>query len=112
MDFSIQVEEKNKTPIVRVQGEIDIYNCHKLNKTLNQILEKKPNRFVLDLENIQYIDSTGLGVIAHAAKILMMTNGKINVICIKPQVKKIFEISGLSKKNIQLFEEETLALGA
>jgi anti-sigma B factor antagonist len=110
IDFSIEVDEKQEIPILRIKGEIDIYTCPKLNKTLTGLIEQGHKRIILNLDQIQYIDSTGLGTIAHSARSLTSENGLIGIICTKPQVKKIFEISGLQKKNIHLFEEEKVAL--
>ena len=52
------------------------------------------------------IDSTGLGTIAHSAQQIQANTGQIYVICTKPQIKKIFEVSGLLTKNLTLFESE------
>ena len=109
-NFSIEVEEKNETPIIRVQGEIDIYTCPKLSEQLNILVEKGIKNLLLNLDKVHYIDSTGLGIIAHAARTIG-DEGQITIISAKPQIKKIFEISGLQNKNITLCEEEEMALG-
>ena len=105
INFSIEVEKKD-LPIVRVEGEIDIYTCPRLQEVLNDVVTQGHRSYILDLENIQYIDSTGLGTIAASANQLEDDNGEIFIVCNKPQVKKIFEVSGLSEKNIKLFENE------
>ena len=105
-EFSIDVEDKQEIPTINVRGEIDIYTCGELRKAINSTLDKGNHTFVLNLKNIQYIDSTGLGAIAHSAQQVEENNGEINVVCAKPQIKKIFEVSGLQKKNIELFEHE------
>ena len=105
INFSIEIEKKSP-PTIIVQGEIDIYTCPKLQKSMNSLIDEGHESFVLNLENIQYIDSTGLGTIAQAAQQLMDNEGEISIICNKPQVKKIFEVSGLSEKNIKLYENE------
>lgn len=111
IEFSLEVDTQQEVPVVRVKGEIDIYTCPQLNKTLNTLIEENKHKFlVLNLEDIHYIDSTGLGSIAHSARILNQNAGKIGVITTKPQIRKIFEISGLNKKNIELFENEKEAL--
>jgi anti-anti-sigma factor len=61
------------------------------------------------MENVHYIDSTGLGSIAHAARTVQDKNGKMILVSNKPQIKKLFEISGLKNKNISLVDNETLA---
>jgi anti-sigma B factor antagonist len=110
MDFTIEIDSDHKAPIIRIQGEIDIYTCPQLNKTLSEVIEDGNNNFILNLENIQYIDSTGLGTIAHSARTVNKNSGTVHIVCNKPQILKIFEISGLNKKNIELHEQETNAL--
>lgn len=108
--FSVEVEEKENIPVIRVNGEIDIYTCPELRAKLTEIIESGNNNIILDLENIQYIDSTGLGTIAYTARSIEDKKGQVLVICTKHQIKKIFEVSGLEKKNISLFENESDAL--
>ena len=103
-DFSIDIDKSKEIPSVNIQGEIDIYTCTELRKNLNDIMENDPKNFILNLEKVQYIDSTGLGTIAHSAQKIQSNDGSVYVICSKPQIKKIFEVSGLLQKNIKLFE--------
>lgn len=110
--FSVEVNNKHQLPTVSVQGEIDVYTCPKLRTTLSDVVDKGNNSFILDLENIQYIDSTGLGTIAYTAQQISDKDGQIHIVCTKPQIKKIFEVSGLEKKNITLYESETDVLAA
>lgn len=110
IEFSVEVETTGTVPFVRVAGEIDVYTCPKLHKVLTEVVVEGTTKVILDLQNVHYIDSTGLGTIAHSARSLSKGNGHLNVICSRPQVRKIFEISGLSSKNITLFDEESKAL--
>ncbi len=110
LEFKVDVSEEKTVPILRVNGEIDIYTCPKLSKYLKDALDKGAGNLILNLENVHYIDSTGLGAIAHSANSLYKQGGKMHVVCTKSQLKKVFEVSGLSRKNIHLFEEETSAL--
>lgn len=103
-EFSINVDYPNDVPCINIQGEIDIYTCSNLRETLQQVYDEKKGNFILNLEKVQYIDSTGLGTIAHTAQKLEETGNIIYVICTKPQIKKIFEVSGLLRKNIKLIE--------
>lgn len=105
-EFSVNVDESQKLVKVNVHGEIDIYTCGDLRKVLTETTDKGNNSFILNLTNIQYIDSTGLGSIAHTAQKIQQQDGHIYVICTKPQINKIFEVSGLLSKNISLYETE------
>tara|TARA_Y100000591_G_C21775097_1_gene667815 strand:- start:930 stop:1310 length:381 start_codon:yes stop_codon:yes gene_type:complete len=103
---SLSVDGSKQMAVVRVRGEIDIYTCAELRKSLSAVIENSADTFILNLENVQYIDSTGLGTIAHSAQQIQANSGQIYVICTKPQIKKIFEVSGLLTKNLTLFESE------
>tara|TARA_B100001113_G_C20664914_1_gene429502 strand:- start:118 stop:465 length:348 start_codon:yes stop_codon:yes gene_type:complete len=105
--FSVEVEEKNNYPIVHIKGEIDVYTCPALQEKLNEIINRGELQVVLDLEDLQYIDSTGLGTIANTAQNIQDQNGEVHVICNKPQIKKIFEFSGLEEKNITLYDTKS-----
>ena len=110
LDFRVDLEEEAVVPILRVNGEIDIYTFPKLSKAMKDLIDKGTIRLILNLENVQYIDSTGLGAIAHSSHVIAKQGGKVSVVCTRPQVRKIFDVSGLSKKNIDIFEEESEAL--
>lgn len=103
-EFSINIDYSKNIPCINIQGEIDIYTCSDLRETLQKVYEEKKGDFLLNLENVQYIDSTGLGTIAHTAQKLEEFNNIIYVVCTKPQIKKIFEVSGLLRKNITIIE--------
>ncbi|MBT6121466.1 anti-sigma factor antagonist [bacterium] len=107
LNFNIEIDEKQDIPIVRVTGDIDIYTCPKLNKGMSEAIEGGHSSIVLDLEGIHYLDSTGLGIIAHTARSLSNKKGYIYIVCQQPQIRKIFSVSGLDKKNIRLFDTES-----
>jgi anti-sigma B factor antagonist len=112
IEFSVVVDTALPTPIVRVAGEIDVYTCPKLHKVLTDLVAETPDPIILDLHNVHYIDSTGLGTIAHAARSLSKASASMRVVCTRAQVRKIFEISGLTSKNISLFDSESAALAS
>ncbi len=110
LDLKIDVREEKNIPIVSINGEIDIYTYPKLTETLNSIIEKGSTEIVINLENVRYIDSTGLGALADGANRVFDQGGHVSIICNKPQVKKIFDVSGLAKRNLSLFPSEREAV--
>lgn len=109
LDFILETSERNQVPLIKIKGEVDVYNAGQLKTALLDLISKNYKLLILNLENVQYIDSTGLGTIAQAAHSISQQNGKIHVVCTRPSIKKIFEVSGLIKKNIVLFDTEELA---
>ena len=102
--FTVNVDTIQNTHLVKISGEVDVHSCSSLSETLESVVESAQQNIVLDLEDINYLDSSGLGTIAYSAKLLSDKNYDMMIVCAKPQIKKIFELSGLSSKNIQLVE--------
>jgi len=113
LDLNVSVREKNEVPIIDLEGEIDVYTYPKLSDTLKIIFEKYPNikDLIINLNQVRYIDSTGLGVIANGAnQIAKISNGNITIINATPQIKKIFDVSGLISTNFNIYDNEDIAL--
>lgn len=100
---------RGKFHLVDIQGEIDVYTSPKVKEVINDLIEKENYFLVINLEQVRYIDSTGLGVLIGALKKVREKEGNISLICTNPQIKKIFNITGLIKIfNITKSEEEAV----
>jgi len=87
----------NAAQVVEVQGEIDVYTSPKVKEIITELIEKGNYNLIINLEGVRYIDSTGLGVLIGALKRVREKDGCINLVCNNPQIKKIFNITGLVK---------------
>jgi anti-anti-sigma factor len=112
LDLKIKVREENLVPIVDLVGEIDVYTYPQLNEVVNKLISGGKYNFIINLEKVSYIDSTGLGVLASSANKIAGQNGLLHIICAQPQIKKIFIVSGLLEKNLRLYENEAEAVSA
>lgn len=97
MDIKVETKDVKNGHIISVQGEIDVYTSPRVKETINELIEKENYNLIINLEEVRYIDSTGLGVLIGALKRVREHNGSINLICTNPQIKKIFNITGLVK---------------
>jgi len=80
------------TPI----GEIDIMSSEQLKKEIKIIIEKNKD-IVINGEKIEYMDSTGLGVLIGLLKKTREKDNKIIIKNLKPNIYKLFNITGLTK---------------
>lgn len=113
LDLNVLIRDKNNIPIIDLEGEIDVYTYPKLSDAIQHIFETFPQtkNLVINLEKIRYIDSTGLGVIANGAnQIRKLTEGDVIIINASPQIRKIFNVSGLTSANFCLFDNEDEAM--
>lgn len=100
MDIKVSVRHTNGEPgvsVVDLNGEIDVYTSPKVKETLSELIDKGNYSLVINLENVRYIDSTGLGVLIGGLKRVREHSGTVHLVCTNPQIKKIFDITGLAK---------------
>lgn len=110
MDIKVSTKQiDSKAYVVEVHGEIDVYTSPKVKETINDLVDKGHYNLIINLEGVRYIDSTGLGVLIGALKKVREHNGSISLICSNPQIKKIFNITGLVKI-FGIFKNEEEAL--
>ena len=86
--------------LFEVVGIIDYSNIDVLKAEYNKLEGKKITKLVFNLENVTYIDSSGIGVLVSFANLVNKYNGRIGLIGIRPEIKKTF----LSTKLLNLFE--------
>jgi stage II sporulation protein AA (anti-sigma F factor antagonist) len=98
--------------IVRVEGELDAHNASEFRQKFDEALDQFNTRVVIiNFSDVNFIDSSGLGVILGRYRRITILQGKILAVCTKPQIAKIFELSGILKI-IELFSSEREALAA
>ena len=96
--------------IVRVKGELDMHVADKFRQKTDNALEASGVKHILfNLEEVKFIDSSGLGVILGRYKKINAAGGKVLATNIQPQVLQIFELSGLLKI-IKTYNSEADAL--
>ncbi|WP_045573407.1 anti-sigma F factor antagonist [Desulfosporosinus sp. I2] len=86
------------TLILRLDGELDMSTANMLRQTIDGEIDKRGIRTViLNLQNVQFVDSSGLGVILGRYKKLLPLGGKLKITNVPPHIYKIMELSGLPK---------------
>lgn len=97
LEIEIYYNEEKNAWIIEPQGEIDIYTSPSFkNKVLNSYMEKKTD-LIVDGTDLEYIDSTGLGALISILKAIEDDENKIHLLNIKPNIKKLFDITELDK---------------
>ena len=97
MNIDSKLNNENGFWDVSLQGELDVSTADKLKEHLHNLADEKILDMKINLENLDYIDSTGLGAMIGVLKKLKTANKEIYIINPKSNVKKIFTITGLDK---------------
>lgn len=103
---------KHGVLIVRVEGDMDMLAADEFRQTVDDAISTSGSKHVLlNLKGVNFIDSSGLGVILGRYKRALAAGGKIMLTNLSPQVFRIFEISGFLKI-MQTYKSETEALNS
>ncbi|MGB9378522.1 MAG: STAS domain-containing protein [Mycobacteriales bacterium] len=97
--------------VVEVGGEIDVYTAPKLREQLVELVNDGSYHLVVDMEGVDFLDSTGLGVLVGGLKKVRAYDGSMELICSQDRLLKIFRITGLAKV-FTIHDSEAGALGA
>jgi len=95
MNLTVNVVEAGEKSILNVSGEIDAYTAPKLKDSLLPLCKESGKVVEVNLENVNYMDSTGLGVFVSALKATKEHNSSLALIHLQDRVLRIFEITGL-----------------
>jgi anti-sigma B factor antagonist len=97
MDFRLEVTEREAWTAVSVAGEIDVATAPRFREQLIDLISQGKHRIVVDMSWVDFIDSTGLGVLIGALKRLRSHEGELRLVIDDPRVLKVFEITGLDQ---------------
>ena len=91
-----EVVERNAAVIVRLAGELDLYNAEVVRQALTDAAGREPERIVVDLGDVSFIDSTALGVLIEARGKLANRRG---FLLASPglEARRALEVSGLDR---------------
>ena len=93
--MELKIRKSGENYIIDVNGEMDLYNSYKLKELVMRMTEKKVERFIINLENVDYIDSSGIGALIYICSTIKKMNLKLVITNIHGSVKKVIELTKL-----------------
>jgi len=80
--------------VVKLAGELDAYLAPEVRERVEEVLGSGAAWLLMDLTEVEYIDSMGLGIMVGAAKRANERGGDLSIACARPNVLRVFEVSG------------------
>jgi anti-sigma B factor antagonist len=90
------IERSDGYVVVSLAGELDLYNAHEVREALLELCAESPDRLVVDLSGVKFIDSTALGVLIEARTRLANRRGFL-LAAPGLETRRALEISGLDR---------------
>ena len=97
MDLTLATREVDGRAVGAVGGEIDVYTAPKLRDCITERVGAGTYDIIIDLEAVEFLDSTGLGVLVGGLKKVRAHDGSLDLVCTQERLLKIFRITGLTK---------------
>lgn len=96
-DIEIDIEDHDSATVVSLGGNITELEADELSHTLDELFEDGNYNLVLDLGNVDFMSSTGLGQIMRAYRIAQQNGGFIRIAQVQPLVADVFRVTKLDK---------------
>lgn len=104
------IERRNGGVVIHLVGELDLYNAPDVREALLELCEEQPERLVVDLADVDFVDSTALGVLIEART--RLSNRKAFLLAAPGrETHRALTISGLDQ-HLAVHESVESALGA
>ncbi|SDW55740.1 anti-anti-sigma regulatory factor, SpoIIAA [Marininema mesophilum] len=112
MGLYVDVARRRSVLIVRLSGELDHHTATQVRQRLENELSKEiDTNLVLNLEDLTFMDSSGLGVVLGRYRQISQLGGQMAVCSVQPSIHRLFEMSGLFKV-FSFYENEEQAIQA
>jgi len=109
--MEVTVREKGSVNILELNGKLDLANAAILKDQVKRLLASQKVFVHMDLDKVDFINSSGLGALVSIMKEVRMFRGRLTLSNMAPYVKEIFEITQLSHV-FEIFEKVNEALAS
>ena len=98
---NVKIKNEGKTLIAFIEGDIDHHTAKNIREYIdNNVESSNPNLLKIDFSKVQFMDSSGIGLIMGRYRLMQLLKGKLEVINVPENIKKLIKLSGLTSLNI------------
>ncbi len=95
--MQVKTQNRNKGAVISVSGDIDLYTSPDLRKEIAKLAKKKKNPLVVNLEQVDYMDSSGVATLVEGLQLTGRYEGSFRVASLNDGVREVFELARLDK---------------
>lgn len=96
--LKVTYEQKDKSLLFEITEEIDHHAVELIRRKADyEITRYMPRKVIFDFRHVTFMDSAGIGMVLGRYKMMKMLGGSVEMINVSPMLKKIFEMSGITK---------------
>lgn len=95
--FESKIYDKDKFLLVELKGDLDIYAEDEFRSFIEKEIEPVDKDLLIDIKDLDYLDSTGLGLFMKIYKISQVRAKSVSIINPKENILKLFKITDLTE---------------
>jgi len=106
-----EIRRDGDTIMIALVGEVDLHHTPEVHKALVTACQQEPERLVVNLQEVSYMDSSGIGTLVEVFRRVNGYGGKLALFGLNDRVLSVFEITKLDKF-FKIYDSEKEALSA
>jgi anti-sigma B factor antagonist len=97
-DFRVDVRTEGEATVIAVSGELDLASSPMLEERIAQAFASPSPLLILDLRELEFMDSTGLSVLIRAHQTAQEADRKLYLVKGPPQVQRLLSLTGVGER--------------
>lgn len=111
-NFSVEIRDGTQAVVIGVSGELDLASSPALERELEGGAASQAEVVIVDLRNLEFMDSTGLSVLVRAHQRAVENGQRFGVVRGPQQVQRLLSLTGVADRlNLADSPDELLAQG-
>lgn len=95
--IEVSINDVGKATVLSISGDVDLYSSPDVRKELISLTDKKVKNILVDLNEVSYMDSSGVATLVEGLQQIGKYKGKLVLFGLHSVVKEVFELSRLDK---------------
>jgi anti-sigma B factor antagonist len=97
MDLGLDVTEHGGVSVLEVRGEVDVSTGPRLRQALMELASEGRSDVIVDLDGVEFLDSTGLGVLVSGLKRFRTMGGDLVLVCNRSRILDVLKLTRLDQ---------------
>lgn len=99
--MSVEILREDNIIIAKISGDIDHHTAKNIRECIDNEVEKnKPSLLKIDFKNVDFMDSSGIGLIMGRYKLMNAIDGELKIINVPPYISRVIRLSGLEQLGV------------
>ena len=96
MDLNLSIQRHDDRALIQIGGEVDLATCPQLRAALVELVDRGFHQLIVDLEQVSFLDCTGIGVLVDALRHAQAHNGSLRLVGPRPPVWRVLTLTEMT----------------